>query len=156
MVFPKKLFFSAVVSLLLTACAGAPPSPQQAPDAQAYKPAQKSSHRASDLSIALSEAKRPLADMSGRIPGGRLLPPGTEKFLGLNGLDLQKVLGAPTFKRKDRQVEVWQYGKENCILDFFLYKIEDKFRVKHMEFRGRDVLKVDGDACLRHLLFGAT
>ncbi|MCW9044878.1 MAG: hypothetical protein OQK35_00955 [Alphaproteobacteria bacterium] len=110
------------------------------------------SKASSSLSIALNEAKRPLAGVSGRVPGGNLLPPETKKFLGLNGLDLQKVMGDPTFKRRDRQVEVWQYGKENCILDFFLYNKTGEFRVTHMEFRGRDVVKIEKQACLSHLL----
>ncbi len=106
----------------------------------------------STLTIALAEAKRPLAGVSGRVPQGKLLPPQTDKFLGLVALELEKLLGEPTFKRKDRQVEIWQYGKENCILDFFLYKKEGHFTVTHIDFRGRDVVKVDNQACLSYLL----
>ena len=156
MAFPVKLFLCAASLLMVAACAGGPSSPPSPTGSSSESHAESASHSTSGLTIALSEAKRPLADVGGRVPGGKLLPPGTAKFLGLTGPDLQTVLGLPTFKRKDRQVEIWQYGKENCILDFFLYKKDGLFRVEHMDFRGRNVLKVDDEACLAHLLENKT
>lgn len=138
---------AGVLAVVLAACAGAP-APQVAPDFT-----KKQSESAIEpVDIALYQARRPLAAVNGNPKGGAVTPPEAKRLLGLETDGLLEVLGTPTFRRRDKKVEIWQYGEERCILDLFLYPKEGHFRVTHMEFRGRDVIRVTPSGCFSQIL----
>jgi hypothetical protein len=86
----------------------------------------------------------------GAIPGAAL--PTLKSLIGRSEADLSQALGAPDFKRADGEAQIWQYRTPACILDAFLYRTRDGVRVRHMEARGLDVRRIEGDACLLNVL----
>ena len=78
--------------------------------------------------------------------------PGPEHLIGLDSDRVAALLGPPGFRRRDNPAEIWQYGDESCILDLFLYKAGEAYRVTHVEVRGRSVAVVDRKACYLGLL----
>jgi hypothetical protein len=73
----------------------------------------------------------------------RLTPPNIKITLatlpGMNGDDLVTRLGAPQFRRRDGQAEIWQYRGSACTLDVFLYYADGaNLIVRYVETRGHD------------------
>lgn len=60
-----------------------------------------------------------------------------EQLVGLGPSSLAERLGSPGFVRRDGPAEVWQYAAEACILDVFLYRDEEAFKVFYVALRGR-------------------
>ena len=56
----------------------------------------------------------------------------------MSGDDLATRLGAPQFRRRDGQAEIWQYRGSACTLDVFLYADGGDLKVRYVEARGRD------------------
>jgi len=52
------------------------------------------------------------------------LPAVTEpsRLKGLSTPQVQALLGAPAFKRRDPPAEIWQYRSRRCTLDLFIYQ----------------------------------
>ena len=76
--------------------------------------------------------------------------PGPQHLLGLFAGDVHKMLGVPDFKHYDPPAEIWQYHKDSCLLDVFLYFEKDRpdvLRVRHAEVRGRSIIKVSQKKC---------
>ncbi len=59
------------------------------------------------------------------------------KLRGLSSPLLHAALGAPNFRRRDRNAEIWQYYGEGCVLDLFLYEEAGQNRVAHYIVRSR-------------------
>ena len=79
----------------------------------------------------------------------------SQHMLGLSANDVQKMFGAPNFKHSSPQAEIWQYRKDSCLLDFFLYMDKNQptvLRVKHVEARGRSVAKISQNNCFLSVL----
>jgi len=142
--------------LALSACAGAPSTPPPIAETGTIAKA-----KIQPVDIALHQTNKPLAAVSGAAvsSGSRSLavtPPVAQKLIGMTASGLRNTLGEPTFRRRDQRVEIWQYGEERCILDLFLYPESGlkngQFQVTHMEFRGRDVIKVSPAGCFSQLL----
>lgn len=110
---------------------------------------------------------RSLRDNRSVAPDGRSFPEGgaapTERPLSpaerdpgrlmkLSRGDLSTMLGAPNFVRRDVSAEVWQYKTGSCILDLFLYKAPDDFKVAYYEFRSPLLGQVSNDECFTALL----
>jgi len=78
-------------------------------------------------------------------------PPRADELVGLAAAAVAAYLGPPIFKRRDDPAEIWQYAAGSCFLDLFFYKKGDGFTVTHVEARGKSVVKVSADDCLRYL-----
>ncbi len=78
-------------------------------------------------------------------------PPRADELVGLAPAAVAAYLGPPGFKRRDDPAEIWQYAAGSCFLDLFFYKRGDGFTVTHFEARGKSVVKVSADDCLRDL-----
>ena len=59
-----------------------------------------------------------------------------QQFINLDIFQLAKLLGAPVLVRRDTMVEVWQYKGRACVLDIFLYKINDIMKVQYVDLHG--------------------
>ncbi len=79
--------------------------------------------------------------------------PGPEDLRGLGAGELETLLGAPDFRRRDSPAEIWQYAGPGCVLDTFLYAGEDgALMVKHVEARSRSVTRVEPRDCYHGIL----
>ena len=76
-------------------------------------------------------------------------------MVGLFAEDVQKMFGVPDFKHYDPPAEIWQYQKEVCLLDIFLYvnkQQSNKLRVRHAEVRSRSISKISQENCFLQTL----
>ena len=105
----------------------------------------------------LPSATRPPMEAIGKGGGelaslGAQRPPRAGELIGLLPQAVAAFLGPPGFKRRDDPAEIWRYAGGTCFLDLFLYKQGGGFTVAHVEARGRSVVQVSADDCLRDLL----
>ena len=56
---------------------------------------------------------------------------------GLGPKDLVTLLGEPDLRRSDPPAELWQYRGVGCVLELYLYREGDVYRVVRSETRGR-------------------
>ncbi len=56
--------------------------------------------------------------------------------LGLDQAGLTKWFGTPSLIRRDYPAEVWQYRTKSCVLELYLYPVDDHMAVTHAEARG--------------------
>ena len=70
-----------------------------------------------------------------------------DRFRGLAEQDVIAFLGEPSFRRREKPAEIWQFYGQNCVLDLFLYDDAGIKRVSHAELRGQP-------SCLPRLLEG--
>ncbi|MBT3237491.1 MAG: hypothetical protein HOK06_03435 [Rhodospirillaceae bacterium] len=83
-------------------------------------------------------------------------PPARPALLGsqLMGLDqsgLAALVGEPSFRRVDAPAELWQYRSDDCLLDVYLYRGEEKssaHAVTHIAARRHDETAISADACV--------
>jgi hypothetical protein len=77
--------------------------------------------------------------------------PVLENLPGMNAAGITKLIGQPQFRRRDGQVEIWQYRATNCTLDLFLYSEGGDMRVRYAEPRGRTAqpISTSNDAQVR-------
>lgn len=60
------------------------------------------------------------------------------QLIGLEGEDVQALLGQPFLLKREAAAELWQYRAPSCVLDVFLYAGKDGGqRVTHAELRAR-------------------
>ena len=65
---------------------------------------------------------------------------------------LSRNIGVPISIRKEGSVEVWQYKLSLCVVDFFLYKKNDTFFVKHTDMRSPELnSSLEQDMCMTSL-----
>ena len=58
------------------------------------------------------------------------------RLKGLSVQQVQALLGAPAFKRRDAPAEIWQYRGRRCTLDLFIYQDGgSRQRVEHYTVR---------------------
>lgn len=65
-----------------------------------------------------------------------LSAPDINQLIGLNGPELNHLLGKPLLVRREADAEVWQYRTANCVLHLFLYRSSinnQPYRVVHVE-----------------------
>lgn len=77
-------------------------------------------------------------------------------LIGMKETDVEDVLGNPSFVRKDKGVEIWQYKANGCILDLFLYKEGAIFSVDHTELRGAHLDSAGELSCFKRIVMGET
>lgn len=58
--------------------------------------------------------------------------------------DLLALLGQPDLRRSDPPAELWQYRGTGCVLELYLYREGDIFRVVHAETHGRSLTSGEG------------
>lgn len=75
-----------------------------------------------------------------------------EQLLGLAPNAVSERLGSPGFVRRDGSAEVWQYLADACILDVFLYREGDAFKVDYVELRGRGAATLSRRDCFIEML----
>jgi len=78
------------------------------------------------------------------------------KLVGLSQFDVTQALGEPSFVRKDKGVEIWQYRNADCILDLFLYESRTGFKVDHSELRGSHPNSAGELSCFKTIVMGPT
>ena len=79
----------------------------------------------------------------------------SQQMLGLTAEEVQKLFGVPSFKHYNPPAEIWQYRKDSCLLDFFLYVDKNQsrsLRVKHVEVRGRNINNISQKKCFLQVL----
>ena len=75
-----------------------------------------------------------------------------EQLLGLAPNGVSERLGPPGFVRRDGRSEIWQYPAEACILDVFLYREGEAFKVDYVELRGRGAATLSRRDCFIEML----
>lgn len=76
-----------------------------------------------------------------------------ESIMGLAQDTLQNILGEPSLKRHERDVRVWMYRNEECVLHLYFYSNENgDFRLDYVEAGAVDLSAdnptVSSEACL--------
>ena len=61
--------------------------------------------------------------------------------------DVVALLGEPDFRRVEPPAEVWQYRGADCVVDLFLYRHGDDFRVTREDARNRDPAQPGTGGC---------
>lgn len=97
-------------------------------------------------------ARRPDPEPAPPAPGFSAAERDPSRLLDLGRPDLSAILGKPSFVRRDMSAEVWQYRTELCVLDLFLYEINQSVAVTYYEFRSRREQEVARDECFVTLL----
>lgn len=142
-------------AVLATAVALAACQPQAAPklsQSAVPEPAAAAEDLAADAAAVEDEDKEPAAEEIAAVPAGLAEDPA--KLRGLAAPLVQAALGPPSFRRRDRSAEIWQYYGDGCILDLFLYDEDGHKRVVHYTVRGRDPGEPAHQGCLPKLLRG--
>jgi hypothetical protein len=111
----------AFAAASLAACAAPPPS------ASSRAPVAAPSYDGASPADTTGQA-RPAPPPKGR--------PSLETLPGMRGSELTTLMGAPQFRRRDGQAEIWQYRGSACTLDVFLYTDGSDLRVRYVEARG--------------------
>jgi hypothetical protein len=146
---------------LLAACLRAPPAAVAQPQADQAPP---------ELVLAAPEpdiaASGPNADADGQ---AALAAPGPavdddpRRLIGLDQNAVQRLLGTPSFMRKDLPAQLWRYATGGCVLDIFLYgrSSSGPFVVRHLSARAASAApiaapqaaaEINPRACLAELL----
>jgi hypothetical protein len=121
----RPAFLLAATAAALAACAGPPGTAARAP-----VPGGEAASAPTAMPIA-GYSVRPTPPPSGKLT--------LESLPGMNAAGVTNLLGAPQFRRRDGQVEIWQYRGATCTLDLFLYAEAGDMRVRYVEPRGHTV-----------------
>ena len=74
-------------------------------------------------------------------------------FLGQSTDQLTNRLGAPSIRRKEGNVEIWQYQLTDCVVDFFFYDKAGTLAATHSDMRSPFLGgQLDQTAC-KHALY---
>jgi len=77
-----------------------------------------------------------------------------KQLVGLSPTQLTRVLGDPTFVRRDGRDEIWHYREGECILHLFLYQNGRNVSVEYVELRRTNDGAVLGTPIAEHLCLG--
>lgn len=75
-----------------------------------------------------------------------------QRLVGLGPASIAERLGSPAFVRRDGPAEVWQYAADACVLDVFLYRDGNAFKVSYVTLRGRGAADLSRRACYAGML----
>ncbi|HEY7690463.1 MAG TPA: hypothetical protein VH835_17310 [Dongiaceae bacterium] len=81
-------------------------------------------------------------------PPSKITPAHPQSVLGLQPQELERMLGAPKFVRRDAPAEVWQYRSDACVLDVFIYQAGTGALVKYAEARTVSAEPAVTDECV--------
>ena len=139
-----------LASVLITALSGCVVSKQQEPSTRIPQASNRNEDLAHPASVTMLQPER---YMLNGVNDLYILSP--QQMTGLFEEDVQKMFGVPDFKHYDSPAEIWQYRKEKCLLDIFLYvdkQQSNKLRIRHSEVRGRSISKISRENCLLQAL----
>ncbi|MDE0537187.1 MAG: hypothetical protein OXH94_00485 [Rhodospirillales bacterium] len=164
--------------LMLAACAGVanpfavpatgespPPGPaaaEQTGPAPAQKPAPKPTrnqepaapHSAPDIDVPRDVSRNVSRDMSRAAlsPGPPIsLADLKARIKGMEKTAIARLLGEPSFIRRDDPAEIWQYRGERCILDIFMYRDGNSFTAAHVTLRSRTIERPADEECYANI-----
>lgn len=149
----RSIFFISTLALTLAGCAAVKKKgPEEAP--KAAQPTQTTAKSTPAMDALANLPRVTMQPPERAMRDGLNGPdaPGPERLVGLAAGAIEKMLGTPDFKRRDPPAEVWQYRKDGCLLDVFLYLGEAEYRVTHVEARSHSVTRVSGAECLLEVL----
>ena len=145
-----------LVVLVLGGCAGDPPPVTESLDVPAAPPEQTVS---ASVFIPALEGER---GYSAPKPAPQARPavalPKMASLAGVGESRVLALLGAPQFKRVDAPAELWQYRRDGCVLDLFLYPSSSgALAVDHLETRVIEAgsAAANGEACFAALVRAA-
>ena len=79
--------------------------------------------------------------------------PEIDTLKGLASANVEDLLGAPHFRRRDNPAELWQYRGADCVIDLFLYPGNGaRLTVEHLAVRGTAGKTVQRQGCFVSLL----
>jgi len=149
-------FAAAGFLLALLAACTAPPNP---PPGQADAAPSPPPHRqAVDRPVGGPLGRPAIATRAGRsaiIPVAEKIAPEVVPLMGMDVVQVVRVLGRPQQLRRDPPAEVWQYASPHCLLYVFFYprRGAKDWRVQYVEGRDRETIAPVGTGdCLREQL----
>lgn len=74
-------------------------------------------------------------------------------FLGQSPNQLENRLGAPSIRRKEGNVEIWQYQLSDCVIDFFFYHKVGTLAATYTDMRSPFLGDQLDQAACRHALY---
>lgn len=77
-----------------------------------------------------------------------------KRLVGLSPTQLTRMLGEPTFVRRDGGDEIWHYHERGCILHLFLYQNDRNVLVEYIELRRTNDGEVLGTLTAERLCLG--
>ncbi len=140
--------------------AGAPPKEVEQPEPTEKEPVAQPPEQPELAESAEQAPNKPAASAPPPQPEKSIdlaLLPGTGSLLGLDHGQVNDMLGPPDFRRRDDPAEIWQYRRQTCVLDVFLYreKTGGLLTVAHVEVRRPDSAQQDsGKFAGRKCLYG--
>jgi hypothetical protein len=144
---------------VLAGCVAQPPAPTvdtqtvDAPtvESSAATPARKPAAEPVEPEIASAPAATPE-------PAGPAVDvPTPEKLLGMDRAGIVKILGQPSFRRRDAPALLMRYRDQRCILDLFLYppagpRETGDPKVEHVEARGVEGGRIATKTCIESVM----
>lgn len=139
---------SIALAAILAACVTTEPAATGAGKGAA---SQASAPSSSNVAPTQELADRPRTRAGGpRAPARVDLDP--EQLLNTEQATVSSLLGRPGYERHEQDAKVWQYRSGRCVLDVFLYRNEEVWRVAYFEFRSPDVGPVSATDCFEMLV----
>jgi len=77
-------------------------------------------------------------------------------LIGLDGDQVEQLLGAATLRRREPPAQVWQYPGQGCVLHLFLYEKDGAYRVEYFEARNSEGNIEKDAACIDGVVDGQT
>ncbi len=127
------------------------PAPAQTPEPAAPHAAPRAAPRAAPHAVPGIDVPREVS----RAVARAALPPTPPvpltglgaRIRGMEKTAIARLLGEPSFIRRDDPAEIWQYRGERCILDIFMYKDGKSFAAAHVALRSRTVERPADEKC---------
>ncbi len=122
---------------LISACAGAAPSPHEPIEPAASMP----TYKAAPVIANRTPAPAPMPEINAPQPAA---------VIGWQQDDLNRTFGTASLIRRDLGAEIWQYRTDQCVLFLFLYPkgSGNALQVDHLDVRGVD----DANLCLKSVV----
>jgi hypothetical protein len=100
-----------------------------------------------------SSSSDPAIKKASTQPAAPILSDDPASFIGLGDAELSRTLGQPKQVRKDAPAEIWQYSGADCVVDFYLYAVDQGgLAVAFMEARNQAAEATPTDRCVKSLL----
>jgi hypothetical protein len=72
----------------------------------------------------------------------------TSKLQNMTAAQVVALLGEPGFKREENPAQVWRYTGKACVLELFLYRLDQDYQVRHIETRDAQANAVAQEPCI--------
>ena len=74
------------------------------------------------------------------------------RLVGMDGAEIIRLMGLPDFRRLEPPARIWQYRTKLCIVNIFLYEIDQMVAAEYVESLGPNNTSIDEDECFRGIL----